>query len=387
MNVAVRLGINGHIIVYFDHGSYHEGYHVHSNNESKGELTIVFSGNRKSVDDIIARDIHWLQTNLQKDVIVVTEDLQLRKRCRNAVMDSRINKKKDKKKQLASADNSVRSMKTLTIIASPLFIETLYEKVEQHVVVNSNSVNDHSSNSSVVRMVNLDEEVLSLMKEEVLFRQQIESLQKQLSTSTRKTRLGVNTRLESITNRLKEIVTKSSTAIQALELDSADVDVTHTNSVHSSVSVGKSTAESAIADNLFHQSISENTYSFNVVKKSRELIQQLVLEARYGNSKNIINRNNRRRISRAARNPAKVNSPEETWERIILAECMRYSLQTLGHYYNIDSVISTDSSSKNYLSEAEIALLDINSGDLQNVNNRKKPSLLKKYVDYINSLQ
>jgi hypothetical protein len=66
----------------------------------------VFSGPEKSADDIIARDVRWLQETLRCDVCVVTEDLLLRRRCRTASTTSRTSKKrndKDRKKDKQKA--------------------------------------------------------------------------------------------------------------------------------------------------------------------------------------------------------------------------------------------------------------------------------------------
>ena len=85
--------LNACIIIMFDHGSEHAAFYHKQNS-----FVIVFSGPILKADDVIARDIPYYQEHLNCSVVaVVTEDVDLKKRCRKNSISSPYNKRKSKK--------------------------------------------------------------------------------------------------------------------------------------------------------------------------------------------------------------------------------------------------------------------------------------------------
>eukprot|EP01035_Chromulina_nebulosa_P041639 gene41639-56357_t len=78
------------IILYFDHGSKQQAFYFHDHG-----IAVAFSG-RKKADDVISRDVSWIRNHLQKNIVIITEDLELRQRCKRAVAPTRLSKKKEK---------------------------------------------------------------------------------------------------------------------------------------------------------------------------------------------------------------------------------------------------------------------------------------------------
>jgi len=62
------------VVLHYDHGMEHEAY------MTKNNLSVVFSG-AKTADDIITRDVSWLQKRFKLPVVVVTADSGLKARC------------------------------------------------------------------------------------------------------------------------------------------------------------------------------------------------------------------------------------------------------------------------------------------------------------------
>lgn len=69
------------LLIYFDHGFHQQSFIT-------GDHTLVaFSGLTLKADDVIARDVPWIMKSVQQPITIITEDLQLRKRCRNNLRD------------------------------------------------------------------------------------------------------------------------------------------------------------------------------------------------------------------------------------------------------------------------------------------------------------
>ena len=150
------IGLSNRVILVFDHGSKHQAYYCNG-------IIIVFSGSRKSGDDIIARDIRWLQSVLNVDTIVITEDLLLRRRCKSNSATSRLSKKKMKKQSMINSSSSSSTtsgnesimdgstgnnngaidngQRDLTIVSSPLFVEMLYGRTIDNGSIGDNNIN------------------------------------------------------------------------------------------------------------------------------------------------------------------------------------------------------------------------------------------------------
>ena len=85
--------LNASIIIMFDHGSEHAAFY-----HTQNSYVIVFSGPILKADDVIARDIPYYQEHLNCSVVaVVTEDVDLKKRCRKNSISSPYNKRKSRK--------------------------------------------------------------------------------------------------------------------------------------------------------------------------------------------------------------------------------------------------------------------------------------------------
>ena len=69
-----RIGLQDRVCLMYDHGNEHEAF-------SYGALSICFSGPGRSADDVIARDVVWLQRNFNCSIVVVTADTGLKTRC------------------------------------------------------------------------------------------------------------------------------------------------------------------------------------------------------------------------------------------------------------------------------------------------------------------
>jgi predicted RNA-binding protein with PIN domain len=68
--------MQGRVGIVFDHARQHQAFFLPCG------LAVAFSGPKRSADDVISRDVRWLQESLLRDVLVVTEDQGLRRRCR-----------------------------------------------------------------------------------------------------------------------------------------------------------------------------------------------------------------------------------------------------------------------------------------------------------------
>ena len=95
--------LNASIIIMFDHGSEHAAFY-----HTQNSYVIVFSGPILKADDVIARDIPYYQEYLNCSVVaVVTEDVDLKKRCRKNSISSPYNKRKSKKENKKNSNNKV----------------------------------------------------------------------------------------------------------------------------------------------------------------------------------------------------------------------------------------------------------------------------------------
>ena len=70
------------MVIYFDHAEEQSAFLTDSG------LSIVFSGPVLSADDVICRDIKWLHSHFLKDVVLITDDQELKQRCRRSKIQS-----------------------------------------------------------------------------------------------------------------------------------------------------------------------------------------------------------------------------------------------------------------------------------------------------------
>ena len=75
---ANHMGIIRRAIVYFDHGEEENGF------LAPNGLAIVFSGPICSADDVISRDVFYFHEELDCDVVLVTDDQELKGRCKKS---------------------------------------------------------------------------------------------------------------------------------------------------------------------------------------------------------------------------------------------------------------------------------------------------------------
>ena len=118
--------LSGVVVLMFDHGSKHSGTFI-----PDSKLAVVFSGPGRSADDVITRDVGWFQNIQQRDVVVITEDNGLKRRCRTSLKGRASARGKQKKgvSPAAATDTSLTNSKSvpkeLTFVGSPLFAEML----------------------------------------------------------------------------------------------------------------------------------------------------------------------------------------------------------------------------------------------------------------------
>lgn len=80
---AERRNLRGQVTLVVDHGSEASGYWL----RERG-LGVVFAGPSQKADDVIARDVAYVQSTLGRDVVVVTADRELMRRCHRSAARS-----------------------------------------------------------------------------------------------------------------------------------------------------------------------------------------------------------------------------------------------------------------------------------------------------------
>mmetsp|Transcript_46493 Transcript_46493/g.140862 ORF Transcript_46493/g.140862 Transcript_46493/m.140862 type:complete len:878 (-) Transcript_46493:1543-4176(-) len=80
---AEKRGLRGHVSLICDHGSEQSAYWL-----AERGLTVIFGGPSLKADDVIARDVAFCHESLMSDVVVVTADQELIRRCRRAAARS-----------------------------------------------------------------------------------------------------------------------------------------------------------------------------------------------------------------------------------------------------------------------------------------------------------
>lgn len=218
-------------ILYYDHGVKQEAFYL----EDVG-IVVAFSG-RKKTDDIIARDIVWFQNSQLKRLVVVTEDLELKQRCKRAISVTRLSKKKAKKKSseatispssnasraLASANTT--STMTLSTISSPTFVSMLYDKIEggklRPVLRNWDEVEMPSSSSSRLPQRNdVSQDLTRLYQQELQLTQQRQSLERLIShargRANRKTLMTLKRQQKVLCSRLQRFYESHNATLQSI---------------------------------------------------------------------------------------------------------------------------------------------------------------------------
>lgn len=104
------------VYLYFDHGMIQETISIPSSN-----ISVVFAGPSDKADDVIISHIDTFQSQFDKDIVLVTEDNLLRKRCRAQSIGSRKSIKKGKDQSIVASNP-----RNLFLVTSPAFAEILY---------------------------------------------------------------------------------------------------------------------------------------------------------------------------------------------------------------------------------------------------------------------
>eukprot|EP01031_Cornospumella_fuschlensis_P045138 gene45138-55214_t len=89
-------------------------------------MDVVFSGPYCKADDLIVQRVLEVQQNMRRNVVLVTDDQLLRKRCSIKSLDSRLEKKKAKK-LISASDSASGSMpvRELSCVTSGFFADLL----------------------------------------------------------------------------------------------------------------------------------------------------------------------------------------------------------------------------------------------------------------------
>eukprot|EP01038_Epipyxis_sp_PR26KG_P014628 gene14628-19647_t len=394
------LGLEGRVVVIFDHGSNHEAYYIKSSG-----LTIVFAGPTNTADDIISRDVRWIQENMKTNVIVVTEDHQLKRRCHTASMSSRISKKK-KKKEIMNDPNSSEVMSQtfydVDIVGSPTFVEMLYEKssfdddndtsatvaTENDIFsgnadssimnMQSNSVTDidsaldvnnpvtttptvpvHIERAHAIRETNL--ELIEMLRKESSFRQQMMKLKEQLIITPRAINTKLDERIQVLIKRLNAVIQRSS----IIDSDNNNNDNNNRNCIipnnpfYSNQNMKNTTNNykeiiiskfvngtlDLLTDDTNNNNNNNEFPSTNIYRYSLKSDSTKHLLAVQGVDDNQFNgffnseEKKRRIIEKLFAETRALSHVEEKWERIILAERMRILLNTTNNYRSHDIIM------------------------------------------------
>jgi hypothetical protein len=250
-------------------------------------LVVSFSGVSLTVDDCIVKDLQFIQNILKRDVCVITEDQELRSRCRKNTMSSSsaIRSRKKRVKQIEkiktmrieSGYASVKdiSMKTLSTIDSRGFMEYLYEFLGKTLQDRKIPTNVSRDMQVIKDDSNKQNSSLNAIKEELL-RQQV-ALQRSLQV--------LEETLDTTTSRRIEMKLKISCASLQAKLDGLI----------------------STYQRLDDWDDSNMDREYDIYEEGQRLFRRLAADGK-------------------SIQPVGVNGAEETWERVILAEKFRQEL-------------------------------------------------------------
>ena len=358
------------IILYFDHGSKQQAFYF----QDYG-IAVAFSG-RKKADDVISRDVSWIHNHLQKNIVIITEDLELRQRCKRAVAPTRLSKKKEKKaaillnQNLSSNFNISTRIDTSTeenifslySVSSPSFVGILYNQTEQGLrpVIDSSpfvlspveeSVRQHDETlSSSVQPENAHV-LLDLFRQELSLREQLDSLHRLIlrNSGKKKSRRAVadfKRKHRLLTAKLERFYSLNNHTMQSFragpQLDAS-----------SSSSFSQEDMET-LDEHASAEAEEESDNNQESMSSSSDDVMETFFTCDAAEEEMI--RRGAALLSRAQMPAHK----EETWQRVILAEEMRRDLISLQE--------RRADTKRDYIPHPE------------------SPSLLQQYVSYYNSL-
>lgn len=283
----------GQVAIIFDHAYAHSAFF----RESSG-LGIIFSGPSLKADDVLARDIAYHQIQLNKDVILVTEDAGLKRRCRQGSASSPSSLRKTKKQMKKISAPIVKNNRKLQTIGSFEFAEFMMRSF-----VDSKS--DETSLNSLTQNEQMNYRLLeSVMQRETSLRSQCQYLMRMEARSRERKLSEIYKRdINSVKIKIQEAV--SSCRRQLNEMSEFQDLVLQSDE--------KSYEDNTNAREICEQASVEGT------------LQTAILERELADDSTFLFRSCRI-ASKLASLSRTVGRAEETWERIVLAENMRRNL-------------------------------------------------------------
>lgn len=234
----------------------------------------IFLGPMKKVDDCIARDISWIQTKLDKDVLVVTEDDELRRRCRKNSITSSQSLRRAKKVKIDPISDNNSSQRKVTFLDSKSFAQILVSLEVPEDIDNSDSVTFEESAEELKNDTSRDFILENLLRKQVELKQDIETMKATISKSpSRKVKSKLEQRI-TITEKDYEVVCE---------------------------------AYGRVSNWWSDTSVQSTSRDYDIFGEGAKMLRYLI-------------RKGRPLVS------GRVNGAEETWERVILAEQFRRSL-------------------------------------------------------------
>ena len=192
---TIQEGLQGRVIVVFDHSSRHDGYML-----SNG-VAVVFSGPDYNGDDIIARDSYLLQREFNDSVVIITDDKELQRRCKTD--SKRIMKKKNI--VLPSILEKTTHFLTSTAFATFLINMDLNLPSSNTSALTSPDATSMSILSTGILTQPKVRNVLTEMSSEIDVKRKLAQVQTLLSTTSRKNKPRALSRVKQMELRLQKI--------------------------------------------------------------------------------------------------------------------------------------------------------------------------------------
>ena len=329
------------IILYFDHGSKQQAFYFHDHG-----IAVAFSG-RKKADDVISRDVSWIRNHLQKNIVIITEDLELRQRCKRAVGPTRLSKKKEKNAAIllnrasSTADNTTttnstsneESILSLYSVSSPSFVGILYNQTEQGLrpVIDSapiilpsvqEPIRQHDTAASALSTNAVAQRenahvLLDLFRQELNLREQVDGLQRLIlrNSGKKKSRRAVadfKRKHRLMTAKLERFYSLNNHTMQSLQVRQQLMNATSSSQEEAGPTAtamiedldnddeveGSDDATSGSGDAMMGAFFSGDAAEEEMIRRGAALLSRAQMPAH----------------------------KEETWQRVILAEEMRRDL-------------------------------------------------------------
>ncbi|KAJ1440531.1 hypothetical protein B484DRAFT_443407 [Ochromonadaceae sp. CCMP2298] len=351
-------GVRGRVGIVFDHAQRHQAFVLPSG------LCVVFAGPRKSADDVLSRDVRWVQGNLGVGVMVITEDLLLRRRCRTNAQSSRLSQKKAKKgaqKQKKQAQAQMGEIDAdsllflqsggsqgslskgsksspeipppldLSLISSPLFVEMLYGSAPIPISAPPDAQQAQVQGGALVSERERWDQ-WELLQAEVELRLQLDVLRAKLAcrTTPRKSAAQLRQRALLLGQKLQALVDRAQPTGAVLAGAGVEMVVGAQGAQRSGGGFGTSRSDSADGEDLDLElggdlggdpsgDLGEVDGDLDLGEKESFLAAMLALNAPpYGSAVARGVGTIQQALAQAPR-----RGPEDTWERVVMAEQMR----------------------------------------------------------------